>query len=110
MGRVRMVTVTTLVAVDDIMMAVLVLGLFADETEETVDEQTQENPHGVKDNRGFQHIKDRGPQLGERSLIVDDGIDVEAYGYHKADEQGEGFLADAAGGEVEVWHGLRVES
>ena len=109
MGRVGMVTVSALVAVNDIMMAMLVLWLLADEAEETIDEQTQENPHGVEDNRGHEHIENGGPKLGERSLIVDDGIDVEAYGYHETDEQGKGFLTNAAGGEVEVRHG-RVES
>ena len=104
MGVMGMMAVSALVAVDNVLVAMLVFGLLADEAEEAVDEQTQENPDGIEHGGGFQHIEDGSPQFRERSSIVDDGIDVQAYGYHKADEQGNAFLADAAGGEVEVRH------
>ena len=40
-----------------------------------------------------------------------DGIDVQSYGYDKADEQGKELSADAAGRDIKVWHGkLKVES
>ncbi len=56
-------TVATLMAVNDVLVAVPVLWLFADEAEEAVDKQTQENPNCVEDGCGHEHIKDRRPEL-----------------------------------------------
>ena len=89
---------------NNITMVVMALGFAAYKAEEAINEHAQENPHDVKDSRGFQNIKDGRPQFGDGSIIVNDGIDVETYGYDEANEQREQLFAEATGREVEIGH------
>ena len=86
------------------MVAVLVLWLAADEAEEAIDEQPQQDPYGVEYEGSFQNIEDGRPQLRERCVVVNDGIDIQSYGYEEANEKRQALFADTAGGEVEVGH------
>ena len=52
-----------LMAVDNVPVAVLVLGLFANEAKEAIDKQAQENPNDIEHDCCFEDIKDGRPQL-----------------------------------------------
>ena len=85
-------------AVDDVLVALFAFRLAADEAEETVDEQPQDDPYGVEYEGGFQNIEHRCPQLRERCVVVNDGINIQSYGYEEANEERQALFADAAGG------------
>ena len=86
------------------MCMVFVFGLPSEQTGYSEKEKAQKDPYGIKHDSGHEHIEDGGPKFGKRGAIVGDGIDVQSYGYQEADEQREELSADAAGGDIEVWH------
>lgn len=91
------------------MMMVAVMALFrlvAKETRYSKDYQAQNYPYAIEHCRGLEHIEDGGPQLREWRTVVDDGINIQAYGYQETDEQRKQLGANAMRGNVEVWHYL----
>ena len=104
MGMMMMRPVAALMTVEDEGEVVFILWLSADEAEEPVDEQSQQNPHGIEYNRCFKDVEYRSPQLAERCFVFNYGIDVEQSGYHKADDKREQFGSETTGGNIEVGH------
>ena len=95
-----------------VMITMSAFGLVSEETCNAKNKETKDNPYGIEHCCCHKDIKNRCPQLAQRGVIVDDGIDIQAYGYHEADEQRQQLGADSAGRNIKIRHfiELKVES
>jgi len=84
------------------------LGFVSKQTGNAKDKETQDDPYGIEHYRCLEDIKNGCPQLRDRRAIVDDGIDIQAYGYHEADEQRQQLGANSAGRNIKIRHYFNV--
>ena len=72
-------------------------------------EKPHDDPHGIEHCGGLKDVEDGRPQLAQRRVVMDDGVDVETNSYDEADEQREQLGADATGSDIDVGHGSNEE-